>query len=526
MQRRPLVLSILAMSLLAVIFAAADSSTRTETAGGAKPGDALANLEPRPLFAKVTGTVPAVDRDPVKHNIRRGTLKVVEPLAQEAILNAEAHVFNLFDDVRVVAFRSRVERRTSRNHSWFGYIPGDEYGRAIVSIVDGTLAVVVTHDARRYMVLPLKDGLYEVLEIDQGSFEEGDDTIPSRPAGKDGGGIPPGGPPSTRPPGLRAVDVESKIQTLSQRFTVFNGDLPRYGPAAEDGSAIDVMVLYTKEAGRFSGFEPIDQARMYLRTQAAIDETNVTFVDSQVTTQLRLVYGPVQLAPEYQEDPVMAVNLSKVRDEDVFVIDPLSNQVKTVHQLRDDWAADIVVLITAGGISDTGGSLCGQASRPTGSADFATLAANAFMVVKNRCFGSGWVFAHELGHLLGTDHDWFTINHQGAGFVSNRGHGFNVILPGPSPLVKRTIMTYNTYCFLPPEQGGLGIPKDQMHNLCRSLWRWSNASQTIDGRPLGGVVDETRPLLLVADEVPVLNTNRIRVSNYRLAACRALSVVC
>ena len=83
------------------------------------------------------------------------------------IQSAEAHILNLFADVELLAIRSRVESRSPRDYSWFGYIPGDEFGRVVITVVRGKFGMSAIHKGKRYVVLPAPTGLYEVQQIDR-----------------------------------------------------------------------------------------------------------------------------------------------------------------------------------------------------------------------------------------------------------------------------------------------------------------------------------------------------------------------
>lgn len=247
---------LLVLAIIAAV-AVAGSSTGTSAAlpGGISGHSSSSGSRPEPLFAQAgAGTGTRLPRTGLeRYTIRRATLTLSETALRDgAILNAEAHLFNLFPDVEVVAVRNRAESHSNRDYSWFGYIPGDQYGRAIVAVFNGKLAVVVTHSGGRYMVLPIADGLYEVLEIDEARFPDSDANRP--PVSRD--------PPSTfgttsrtaTKVGARSLDVGGLIWLFDWRFALTDGNIPSFGPLPDDGSVIDVMFVYTHGATTVTDF--------------------------------------------------------------------------------------------------------------------------------------------------------------------------------------------------------------------------------------------------------------------------------
>jgi len=157
--------------------------------------------------------------------------------------------------------------------------------------------------------------------------------------------------------------------------------------AFDDGSIIDVMVVYTPAARISQGGTNAMKSLIDL----GIADTNAAYANSGVTQRIRLVYaGEVN----YQETNLIA-DLARLQG----IADGFMDEV---HELRNLYGADVVSLwgnYSAG---------CGQANlMTTEEAGFANL---AFNVVERNCATSNYSFAHELGHNMGLQHDVFDGN--------------------------------------------------------------------------------------------------------------------
>ena len=157
------------------------------------------------------------------------------------------------------------------------------------------------------------------------------------------------------------------------------------GTSLEDGSLIDILVVYTPAAATNIGGTAI----MLDRINTAMDNLNLAMTNSGLTTQFRLVHTEELV---YTESGDMFAQLGDLREPNNGVMDE-------IHDLRDLHKADLVSLIT----NTT--TVCGvanyayEANTPKPE--------NAFSVVNKNCLGNGsYTFAHEIGHNLGMVHDW------------------------------------------------------------------------------------------------------------------------
>jgi len=154
----------------------------------------------------------------------------------------------------------------------------------------------------------------------------------------------------------------------------------------DSGSRIDVMVVFTKmamckEASQRSSCPSTvsNQGPIRSRIDLAVQETNTAYSLSGINTHLRLVHA-------YLDESYNDVGVSeKSLDNLTFQND---GKLDSVHQKRDQYGADIVVLITG---SDSGGAGIGWIGPKS---------TMAFSVVKRTAMTGYFTFGHEIGHNM------------------------------------------------------------------------------------------------------------------------------
>ncbi len=258
-------------------------------------------------------------------------------------------------------------------------------------------------------------------------------------------------------------------------------------PPAEQ-SVIDVAIYYPgilRE--RTGGTEAIEAA-----IDLMVAETNQVYAASGVNQRISLlVVEEVDYTPTHALKDL--VRLKK----------PADGYLDDIHAVRDHLAVDVVVLLSA--------SRTGVAYRMTAaSPGFENL---AFAV------SALWtpIFAHELGHVMGLEHDRYAACAGGScpvvagvpfpyafGYVNLRAFD-----PGAAVSARwRTVMAYADRC----EDAGAD---------CRSLLRFSNPDQIYPdpgGDPLGqSGLEPTDDADGPADAVRTINRTRGYVANFRRA---------
>ena len=145
----------------------------------------------------------------------------------------------------------------------------------------------------------------------------------------------------------------------------------------DDGSEIDVLVVYTPNGRRSAGGHQGIRTLMELLVQ----ETNQAYSDSDVRQRIRLV-AATEVSYEFDDVATPREALHHLTEE-------ADGHMDEVHRLRDLYAADLVLLYQT-----AGGGVAWHIPDPAG----ATAHRHGFSV-------SNWhYFAHELGHNMGLLH--------------------------------------------------------------------------------------------------------------------------
>lgn len=164
------------------------------------------------------------------------------------------------------------------------------------------------------------------------------------------------------------------------------GTHARGSGSLEDGSVVDLLVVYSPEAAAANG----GQTGIEAKIQAGLDELNLAAMNSGVPTLFRIVHTQ-EIA--YTQSGSMSTQLGRLRDPNDGVLDE-------VHDLRDAHMADLVMLVISAG------DVCGIANIGVGPGNTPT-PENAFSVVAATCIeGPVSAFAHEIGHNMGLLHGY------------------------------------------------------------------------------------------------------------------------
>lgn len=341
---------------------------------------------------------------------------------------AKSIALNLFPGVEYTAVLDQAKQNINGSRSWIGHIKGIPYSQVSFVYNQGILVGAVAMPQGIYELRYLADGIHAIYEINQAGFG------PDHPNGA--GPVPV--------PQLNDFDIDT------------------YAPT-DDGSVIDVMVLYSLDAVAGAG----GAAAMQNTVLLSIDWTNTTYANSGIIQRLNLVH---MAGVPYNDSGDALIDLYRLQSSNDGYID-------AVHSWRNTYGADIVILI----IEDP---LCGIAffMDPVSPA----FHNYAFGVVGRVCSVSNYTFGHEAGHMMSARHDWF-VDPDDTPFVYNHGH----VHPGGQ---WRTVMAYANAC-----------------GACPRLGYWSNPNILYNGAPMG--VPQGQPL--AADNHRVLNDTAFTVANFR-----------
>jgi len=265
-------------------------------------------------------------------------------------LDGNPITLNFFVGTALGAVLDRVEPGYGGGFVWTGRVQGEPLSLVTLAVKDGVMAGTVLLPGGVFEISYAGNGMHAVSEIDQSAF-----------------------PPEAEPivPALPEVETTDAIPTA----------------VADDGSIIDVMVVYTQLARSEAG----GTTQMLNLINDAINQTNSTYANSQIAQRLRLVHAA---EVSYGESGI-DVDLTRLRNNGDGYMD-------IVHTWRNTYGADEVALIVEYGPTYP---YCGIAylmdSLSTGFESY------AFATIERECVTGNLSFAHELGHNMGAHHDWY-----------------------------------------------------------------------------------------------------------------------
>jgi hypothetical protein len=321
------------------------------------------------LFSDAGNARPAVKQEPQPFvvrsryvNVNFGLLLNEGRQSQDAGSKPEIEL-NLFPDVTYTGVIDQIKKNSSNSSSWIGTIKDQELGYFYLVISDGVFIAHIASPTGIYEVSSVGDDLYQVIQIDQSQFSEGNDT--------------------REPPDYHPIDI-----TAPEEFGATGG-----------GTKIDVMILYTSAARFAEG----SVAAMNARVDLAVTESNASYTNSGVTPWLNLVYkGEVS----YAESGDMSADLDRITFSDGIMDEVLT--------LRDTYGADLVQLVV-----ETG-SYCGIGwfMSPV-STSFAPYGFS--VVLRSGCMTGNYSSGHEFGHNQSAHHDIY-VNSGTTPYPYNHGY--------------------------------------------------------------------------------------------------------
>jgi hypothetical protein len=336
---------------------------------------------------------------------------------------------NFFDDAAPVAVLDSVEPSYGGGFTWTGRVQDEPFSLVTLVLNDGIMAGTVSLPGRLFEIGYAGDGVHAVSEIDQSAF-----------------------PPEAEPIPVSIPEGEQDAVPSA---------------VADDGSTIDVMVVYTPAARSAAGGTPAMQNLINL----AVSETNQTYSYSGITQRLSLVY---RTEVSYVE--------TTFSDALYDLTDPSDGKMDNIHSLRNTYAADEVVLL----VNDP--QYCGLAwLMQTVSTSFED---HAFAVVNWQCATGYYSFGHELGHNMGAQHDHYAVTKYGQA-AGAYWYAYGYV---NTTIRRRTVMAYNDACY------DLGFN-------CTRIPYWSNPSVYYGGVPVGASN---------ADNHQTLNNTAWTVANFRI----------
>jgi peptidyl-Asp metalloendopeptidase len=376
-------LVIVCVALLLMIAAAS-----ARAAGGPA---ALLGLPSASDAARFSLNAQAPEPGVVRHRPVSVDFQQVMPNAGPAQISVE-----LFDGGTVLLDLDRVETRATGDYTWYGRVQGHPKGHATLTVVNGRMAGAIefgetgSHAGGSYQIQGRADGTHVIRQIEQSSFP------PDHPPGT----VSPMAPQAATNAGVSAA-IDSALSSLAPSGAT---------TAADNGSTIDVMVVYSNQTAAAAG------SGIGAQVQQAIDTANTVYANSGISTRLRLVHSE-QL--NYNESGDFPTDLNWLTSN------------AGVASLRNSYGADLVSMFVENG------QACGYGW-------IGPSASSAFTVINRGCASGNLSFPHEIGHNFGARHDVFV---DASTTPYPYGHGWVDCAEG-----WRDVMAYATQC------GGTRIP--------------------------------------------------------------------
>ena len=465
--------------------------------------------------AQVTIAQPAglfvgagVETAPLADGVLRERVAQIHPALLEAARVAVSSgvsapvLLNLFDDVQMPAVITWTGP-TSAGYSLSGHIEGRPLSSLTLVNNGGVIAASVQVRGGTYTIQSsgcsnakigsLPDGAVRIRRLNRLRRPRlGNDVVKHSP------------PVASQPAGVQPIRASEGM-----------GARPAIeGVPPEDGSRIDILVTYTERQKGLCGDDGIGAA-----IDHAVAATNQAYRDSGVNQRINLVH-----AREVD-----------FRDHEYFceVMEEFTTAGR-VHALRDRYAADIVVGLFGGGPYYTACAYVSISRDDDGVVKGNADLGYAIVDFYENPFRNLTTFAHELGHVMGLNHDRYEYRDR-SGSIHNDpfpyAYGYlnqRMFEPGASAGSRWwTIMSYHLQCQDWAEDHDLDFGEfclwEPQAAGAEQLLRFSNPAlryPETGGDPMG--VAGVRPSQRIdgpADAARVLNETARIVANYRRAPC-------
>lgn len=307
--------------------------------------------------------------------------------------------------------KERIDARGINNYVFVG--SNNEGCRILISVLDNDIQGVIETGEEVYTIKTIGEKQYALMTLDYSQLKEACDDLHEE----------------------NNRSNFNDVNRLNHDSDIKRDDDTISSPILRSAAAYDckirVLVLYTQNANN-----SVSNIKNTILTM--VELANQSFINSQINYRIELVYAG---QTNYTESGNIYTDLSNYRDVGGGYMDE-------VHTLRNKYSADVCVLLNYMNSNTCG---IGYVKAST------TL---AFCVVNTNCDVSYYSFAHEIGHLLGCDHDPSSLSDN-----SPYAYGHGYVNPSNT---WRTIMAYGT-------------------TTCQRIQYWSNPNVLYNGTPTGTV---------------------------------------
>ena len=420
-------------------------------------------------------------------------------------------ILNIFKSIEFSVLIYKIKKNRSGSYSWYGKLQNVPMGTITLVVNDGMVFGNISKPNFTYQIRPIADGIHVVYEIDPSKFPPfSEPLVPNLKPGSSSlpgedkmtkveeatissflskGKVPASGSSKVGighgiqgaldmgnvASGSEALNVPGSLEPLSYPGGSGSSNVAHSYPVAgaDDGSMVDMLVVYTPEAlAEVGGNSAVMDSLLELEESA----TNEAYANSGIVNGINVVH---KQKIEWSEGGC-------AYSFECILAAAQNGDIPGLHELRDTHGADLVHVIIKGD-----GSWCGLAYIMQSVVP--EFEAWGFGTTATGCF-SNYTFAHEIGHNMGARHDRdeAKVGPEGKPFTYNFGYIDN-------PRKFRTIMAYGSSC----------VPAWS----CTGIQYFSNPDVSYDGGPTGIAEGQPRS----ADNRKTHNNTALTASNFRIS---------
>jgi hypothetical protein len=333
---------------------------------------------------------------------------------------------------------------------WNGVVSTSPYSRVTFSMVDDVVVGTIVANGRMYRLRQAGSGTSVVENLDRALLPaEGRRTPPPLPP-------PPPSPTDTSPRWPTCFNPIDEFACKADPNCV--ACLTDKRCETDSPNRIDVLIVYTANA--LTAATSVEAMRAWVYYQ--VSETNRSYLESNLSQQIHLVH---------LSDVTYSESSNTKSLDDILKLCPIA-VIDQAHQLRDQYHADAVVLITSWATSRISGLAKTMQEYHVGLQTIDSFEHCAFGVVDVGSLETAdFSLAHELGHVMGAEHD----PRDGAGAIRASSYGYADETPSSTTLGPcsswMTIMVQPRPAD-PPSQGRPAYPAVCL-NGCERIPKWS-----------------------------------------------------